>query len=106
MQAGARLVEAYEEGLYAEFGLSEERSYEVAKALVHFRQARSMRNVTKGDMEALSREVLGVDYSQAAKAVASFYTGLGDSGEELIEAASAKNGVSPEHMSEILDSLL
>lgn len=83
------------------YGLSEERSFQIAKTVAAFNKVAQTRSMTAQDANHFTQEVMGVDFSELADAA----TGEGDL-NYLIEKAAQINGVSPEHMEQIVGDLI
>jgi hypothetical protein len=82
------------------FGLSEERSFQVAKTVAAFNKISQSRNMTERDADYFTQEVMGVKFSELTQAVE------GQNLNSLIEKAAEINGVSPEHMEQIISELV
>ena len=86
----------------AQYGLSESRSIEVAKMVSAFKQVSGSRSLTDADAESFSQELLGVSFGEVKSAL----TGTASNLDALIEKAAEKNDISPEHMSEIIGTII
>jgi len=92
--------------LEAKFGLSQERSLEVAKLVRNVSEIRKNRGVTSKDLDAFSQKLLGFNVDKALKAYEKLAQGEGQSWEALMEKAAQTNDISPESMKEIISSQL
>src|SRR5690606_4253302 len=91
--------EAMAESLVEQFGLSEERSLQVAKLLNGYKKLSQTRSLETKDLKALGEELLGFDLNLMTQA------SFADE-SALLEIAAKKNNISPEHTQEILEDLL
>ena len=89
-----------------QFGLSEERSLEVAKLVSNVSKIKKNRGVTSRDLDAFSQKPLGFNVDEALKAYEKLAQGEGQNWEELMERAAQTNDISPESMKEIISSQL
>lgn len=87
------------------FGLSAERSLQVAKAANHFRKFSTKRALTAEDTNAYATELVGVNFKAVEKAFENTMKGNVSELNSILEKAAEKNGVSPEKMSEIVTKL-
>ena len=92
--------------LEGQFGLSEKRSFEVAKLLTNIKTVSKSRNITSKDMDAFSKKLLGFNFKEATTAYTNLSEGESDRWEELMKKAAQTNGLSPESMKDIMSSLL
>ncbi|MBF0299392.1 MAG: hypothetical protein HQK51_11770 [Oligoflexia bacterium] len=100
-------IESGSEYLVQNYGLSEERAKEVAKLSYSWKKVSQKRSMTDKDAEIFSKKVLGVDVKFAEEAIKkSLFTADKSDYNNLIEKAAKINGVSPEHMNKIIDSIL
>lgn len=90
--------------LNVQFGLSQERSFEVAKLAVIWQKTPKER-MTDADHDKFSKEVLGHTITQYKNAVAKKLVGNGSELNQLIEDTAAFNGVTPEQMNQVLDNV-
>lgn len=90
----------------AEFGLSEERSYDVARLVTNWQRLESKREMTKSDMNLFTNELFGSDFSDVENSLKEYLSGSEESLDKLTEKAASINDISPEHMSEIISELL
>lgn len=88
------------------FGLSAERSLQVAKAANHFRKYATKRALTEEDTNAYASEIVGVSFKQVEKAFDASLKGDLSKMNNIMEKAAEKNGVSPEQMSQIVSKIL
>lgn len=84
------------------FGLSAERSLQVAKAANHFRKQASSRSLTSEDTNAYASELIGVSFDKLSKAYSNSAKGDISDLSSILEKAAEKNGTTPEHMGEIM----
>ena len=85
----------------SEFGLSEERSLQIAKTYTAFKKVSTTRSLTEADANHFTNEVLGVSMNELYEAT----TNAQDL-NSLIEKAAEKNAISPEHMNEIVNMIV
>ncbi len=104
--AEAAAVAQTSEKLVSQFGLSEERGLQVAKLLNNFSKISKNRAVTTADANSFSKELLGADFSSLQTAIEAGQVGDSSKMNSLIEKAAVVNGVSPEHMSEIISEIV
>ena len=89
------------ENLVADYGLSEDRAYKVARTINAYHRITSKRSLTRREQNSYSQELLGVDYKKAEKAIMQ-----GDDFDQLMEDAALKNGTSPEQVSAIIRDMI
>ena len=99
-------VEAVGEGIAAKFGLSVERGQDMARIAQNWKKASATRAMTDADSDALSNELFGFDLSAGLKAIEELKSGDGESLNNLIEKAAEVNGVTPEHLNEVLTTIM
>lgn len=87
------------------FGLSAERSLQVAKAANHFRKQVSARALTAEDTQAYAEEIVGSNFNAIGKAFEASMKGDVSSLNSIMEKAAQKNGTTPEKMTEIVTKL-
>jgi flagellar biosynthesis/type III secretory pathway protein FliH len=87
------------------FGLSDERSLKIAKAANHFRKYASNRALTADDTNAYATEIIGSDFKSIESAYSNTLKGDVSGFQSVMEKAAAKNGTSPEKMTEIVTQL-
>ncbi|MEK6625837.1 MAG: hypothetical protein AABY86_12750, partial [Bdellovibrionota bacterium] len=90
--------------LVERFGLSEDRSQKVAKMATHWRKLQA-RELTRGDADAFSEELLGVNMDQVRKAFQQQNDGNFADMKNLIKKAAEVNKTTPEHMAKIMGQL-
>jgi len=88
------------EALSINYGLSVERSQEVARLITQYKKLSTKRSLTPTEKNYFSHELLGTDYE---KALGSLTTGQDLDG--LLEKAADINGTSPEAVSSILSEI-
>lgn len=91
------------EDLAAQFGLSEERAYHVAKTMAAYNRLISKRALTAREKNQFSKTLLGVDYKVAEDSIMS-----GDEYEynALMEKAAEFNETTPEQVSAIIKEFI
>jgi hypothetical protein len=87
------------------FGLSAERSLQIAKAANHFRKYSTKRALTSEDTDAYASEIVGANFSEITKAYEKGVRGDLSGFHSVMEKAAEKNGTSPENMSAIITKL-
>jgi flagellar biosynthesis/type III secretory pathway protein FliH len=87
------------------FGLSAERSLQVAKAANHFRKQSTSRALTAEDTNAYASEIVGSSFKSIEKAFDASMKGDISGLSSIMEKAAQKNGTSPEKMTEIVTQL-
>ena len=87
--------------LSKEFGLSLERSKEVARLTTHWKKA-SLKGMTDAEQDAFSTELLGFSITAGKKAAQRAIEGDNASLQSLINSAAKTNGITPEHVSKLL----
>lgn len=93
--------------LSSNYALSDQRSVEVAKLLKSWGTISQSRNMTQTDMDTFSKELLGTDLQKFQKAYElSKTTGNKDNYEQLIKKAASHNGVTPEHMTSLINNFI
>ena len=92
--------------LGADYGLSENRSLEIAKLVSQFKNLKSKRNITNKEMDHFSHKLLGLSYEKVKNALGEYIQGTPENFELLIHNASKINNVDPEHMKEIMGELI
>ena len=95
-----------EEHLASEFGLSESRAFAVAKLVQGWKKASKSRQMTNEDSKVFFKEFLGFDANEGLKAFKKSIEGDEADLNSLIEKAADFNETSPEHMKEILSTVL
>jgi hypothetical protein len=99
-------VEAVGEGIAAKFGLSVERGQEMARIAQNWKKASATRTMTDADADALSSELFGFDLTAGLKAIEGLKSGDSESLNNLIEKAAEVNGVTPEHLNQVLTTIM
>lgn len=89
----------------SKFGLSAERSLQIAKAANHFRKFSTTRALTAEDTNAYATEIVGVNFKKIEKAFEKSMKGDLSEMNEIMDQAAEKNGVSPEKMNQIVTKL-
>jgi hypothetical protein len=92
--------------LVAEYGLSEKRAFQVAKLTQGWKKASKSRTMTDGDSKVFFKEVLGFSASEGLNAFKKSLEGNASDLDSLLVKAADANGTSPEHMKEIMSSVL
>jgi len=92
--------------LVRQYGLSAERGQELAMLYHNFSKAKSSREITNSDVQAMTQEVLGVSLNEAKRAYSDLLKGEEQGMNHLIEQASEVNGVTHEQMKDIVFVLL
>jgi len=95
-------LETVTEKLVSEFGLSEDRGLAVAKLVNNYELVKSQRALTSADANAFAKGVLGVSIKEAQAAYAKVAQGENTDYKQLIERSSSFNGVTPEHMNDLI----
>ena len=91
------------ERLAAQYGLSQERSQEVAKTMAVYNKLITKRALTAQEKNQFSNTLLGVDYNAAEKGLKS---GDANDFDALMEKAAETNGTSPEAVSAIIKDMI
>lgn len=94
------------EGLSYEFGLSEERAYEIAKLSENWKKISNSRQMTEADANLFLNEAIGASYNLVRTAMTESAQGDETSYNSLIDIASEKNEIDPEHMRELVDMII
>ena len=95
-------TEVMSHNLSETFGLSSERSIEVAKLMVSYQAIQNKRALSESEMNMVSNQLLGFSYSQGKDALAKYLQGEETEMDNLLEIAAKKNGTSPEQVKDIL----
>lgn len=90
--------------IQADFGLSENRSREVAKLAVQLADAPKS-SMTNSDYDNFSKELLGSSITQFNSAMKKSAEGDASALNNLLDKAAQVNGVGPEHMNKIVSGL-
>jgi len=88
------------------YGLSQERSYEVARVLTHMDRISEKRSLTSRKKDMVSRQLLGIDYTTSKKALENLLQGDKEGMDELLEQGSKVNGITPEHVSDLITEFI
>jgi flagellar biosynthesis/type III secretory pathway protein FliH len=99
------LVSEMGKQISAKFGLSQERSFKVAKIANHWRKFSTTRAVTADDADAFSEELIGANLKEVEAAVKSSMRGEASELNSLLEKAAAQNQTSPEKITLIMNKL-
>lgn len=91
------------ERLATQYGLSADRSQEIAKTMSAYNKLISKRALTAYEKNQFSTTLLGVDYNTAEKGLKS---GDSDDFDSLMEQAAETNGTSPEAVSAIIKDMI
>ncbi|MEK7356350.1 MAG: hypothetical protein AAB250_07865 [Bdellovibrionota bacterium] len=97
-------VQKSAKNIQASFGLSEERSREVAKLAVQLADAPKS-SMTTQDYDNFSKELLGSSITQFNSAMKKSAEGDAAALSNLLDKAAQVNGVGPEHMNKIVSGL-
>jgi hypothetical protein len=87
--------------LSSEFGLSLERSVEVAGLQAHWKKA-SIKAMTSSEVDAFSTELLGFSLTSGIAAHQANSEGNSNSLDSLIEQSASANGITPEHATKLM----
>jgi hypothetical protein len=88
------------------FGLSEDRSWDVAKLVVNWEKVSKNRSMTNRDASVFANELLGADLPTWERAIKKSFSGESADYDELIKRAAQVNGITPEHVYEIINSFM
>ena len=92
------VIDQTSKNLQTNFGLSEERSSEVARLMMNI-QAHKIKSLTRSEFNMFSKELLNVSLQDFKEANSAEKT------EALIEKAAAANNISNEHMKSVLQEM-
>lgn len=98
------LVKKSADKVAASFGLSAERSREVARLAVQLKQSPKA-SMTDADYDQFSKEILGSSLSDVKAAASAQAAGNNAAMEAVLDKAAEVNGVGPEHMNKIISGL-
>ncbi len=98
----AKLGEAFA----SDYGLSVDRATKVAKLVSEWEKTGKKRALTEADANAFTKELLGVNLSDAEKAYKKLVEGDKQSFENLIDTAAQTNGTTPEQMNSIVNEFM
>lgn len=90
--------------LSSQFGLSLERSQEVARLTTHWKKA-SLKGMTANEQDHFATELLGFSISQGKQAVSEAIVGNGKSLSDLVSKAANTNGITPEHAQKLMTKI-
>ena len=90
--------------LSSEFGLSLDRSKEVARLAAHWKKA-SKKGMTNAEQDSFSTELLGFSITQGISAATQSAEGNSTSLNSLLEKAANANGITPEHASKLMSQV-
>lgn len=99
-------AELISDNLVENFGLSEERSFEVASTLNHMNKVKNKRSLTNNDWDIVTKKLFGFDYQTGKKALENHIKGESENLDSLIEKAALKNNTTPEHVQELISDYL
>lgn len=97
-------VQKSAKSLKAQFGLSDERSREVARLAVQLAGS-DKKSMTDKDYDGFSKELLGTSIGKFQAAMKAAKEGNAASMNSIIDTAAQVNGVGPEHMNQIMTGL-
>lgn len=100
-QKESEKVEEMSYRLSDKFGLSSERSMEVAKTMVNISAIQNKRALTEWEQDMVSNKLLGFSYKVGKKALEKHIQGDSSNVDDLLNIAADKNGVSPENMRDL-----
>lgn len=89
--------------LSEKFGLSEDRSYEVAGLLRNWYKVQNNRTMTENDQNAFMKKTLGIDVKELNYATEELKNGNANSFDHIIEKAANVNGLGFEDVKRIID---
>lgn len=98
------LIKKGAETLNAEFGLSQERSFEVAKLAVIWQKTPKER-MTDADHDKFAQDILGHSISEYKAAVQKKMSGDSADLNKMISDTAEFNGVTPEQMNKVIDGV-
>lgn len=88
------------------YGLSEERSLEVAKILNAFQKYKKKRALTDTERNIMTKKLLGIDFKTTKLALDEHIQGNPDKLQDVLEIAAEINNTSPEHIQELIGEYL
>ena len=94
------------EVLTLEFGLSEQRSEEVAKIKTSYDKISSNRELTLKERNQMTMRLLGVDLKSAKNALERRIQGSNEDYNMFIERSSEFNNIDPEALTEMVSEIL
>lgn len=83
------------------YGFSQERGLEIARLFSSVQRISQNRSLTMNDLNHFSKSIAGVDFQEFSSAIVDRFKK-----EELIQAASASNSISPEATEQILQDIM
>lgn len=99
-------IDELRDHLVEDFGLSEQRSHEVARVLHSFNQVQEKRVLTNKERNILSKKLFGTDFIKGKQALENHIQGDSSSYEDLLQKAAELNGISPEDISAMASEYL
>ena len=110
LDKAAALVESYRvetmaANLASEFGLSNDRSIEVAKLAASWSKLAKTRALTNSDADAFAQQLAGVNFAQINSADQAMMNGSMNEMNAIITKAAEVNGTTSENMSAIMTKL-
>ncbi len=110
LDKAAAFVEAYSvettaATIAAEFGLSDERSVQVAKLAASWNKLAKSRALTNADADAFSQELAGVSMADMESAEKAMINGSASEMNAVLAKAAAVNGTTSENMALIMSKL-
>jgi hypothetical protein len=95
------------EGMLVErFGLSQDRAGEISGTIFSLGRIKQKRSLTKRELNIMSQQILGFDYSLGKKALEKHLQGEPEELEDLMIMAAQRNETTPEHVRELLGEYL
>ncbi len=88
------------------FGLSYERAEEVSDLLYNYQKVQRKRSLTLRERNILTQGLLGIKYTTAKKALEDHIGGNSQSFDDLVEKAADINGITPEHVQDLISETL
>ena len=110
LDKAAAIVEAYQvekmaSGIASEFGLSDDRSIQVAKLAASWSKVSKTRALTNADADAFAQQLAGVNFAQINSADQAMMNGSMNEMNAIITKAAEVNGTTSENMSAIMSKL-
>jgi hypothetical protein len=97
-------IKASAKNIQDQFGLSAERSLQVARLAVQVKNTPSA-SLTDADVDSVTKELVGSSVAQIKSAEIKKATGDSSEMDALIEKAATTNGVSADHMNQIIKDM-
>ncbi|MBF0297950.1 MAG: hypothetical protein HQK51_04480 [Oligoflexia bacterium] len=94
------------EKLAADFGLSEDRSIQIAKYALNWKKLSDHRAMTDADANLFFKQVFGFSAAEGRKAIVRYFEGEKTGYEDLIEKAAKANKVSPENLNKLIEQFI